>query len=203
MPNMPADERRAKLLEAAQRVMAERGVAGGTTRAIVAEAGMSLATFHYCFHSREEMLRELIVKLSDRERHAAGGALSASEDPRESLRAVLYGYLAHLEENAGEELLLLELNHYAQRTPALRDLAAEQYLGYYAGVREILAGMSESSELNWRLDAELLARLAVTITDGITTTWLADRDSVRTREVVDAFVDLLAQLAEPARTAQD
>ena len=58
MPRLAVAERRAALVEAALRVMVRGGLAAGTTRAIVAEAGMSLASFHYAFSSRDELLRE-------------------------------------------------------------------------------------------------------------------------------------------------
>ena len=75
MPRMSADARRAELLQAALRVMSRDGIAAGTTRAIVAEAGMPLATFHYCFRSRNELLRELITLLTSQEQEAIGGAM--------------------------------------------------------------------------------------------------------------------------------
>ena len=59
-------ERRALLLQAALRVIAEQGVAGATTRAIVAEAGMSLASFHYAFRSHAEMMRDWLVAIRGR-----------------------------------------------------------------------------------------------------------------------------------------
>lgn len=203
MANMPAAERREKLLDAAYTVMSEGGVAAGTTRAIVKEAGMSLAAFHYCFDSHEEMLRSLILRLSERERESARTALAAAADDGSAtdlpgaLRTALHGYLAHLEERAGEELLLLELNHHALRTPALRELASEQYRGYYDGLVVLLTELAEQTGTAWVLPPEQLARLAVTLTDGLTTTWLADRDSERTREVIDLLVGSLAGLAEP------
>ena len=55
MPRLAVAERREALIEAALRVTEREGLAGGTTRAIVAEAGMSLASFHYAFSSREEL----------------------------------------------------------------------------------------------------------------------------------------------------
>ena len=69
---IPAAERRSALIEAALRVVARNGLAQATTRAIVAEAGMSLASFHYVFDSRDELIDELITTV-DRSR-AAGGA---------------------------------------------------------------------------------------------------------------------------------
>ncbi|APH00231.1 hypothetical protein ASJ30_00705 [Janibacter indicus] len=200
---MPAAERRVKLLEAAYRVMSEGGVAAGTTRAIVREAGMSLAAFHYCFDSREEMLRALIVDLSERERGSARLALAAAEagtvtDLAGTVRMALLGYLDHLEQRSGEELLLLELNHHALRTPALRELATEQYRGYYDGIQQLLVGMAEQTGVRWRVGPEQVARLAVTLTDGLTTTWLADRDSAAARETIETIAEMVAGLAAPA-----
>ena len=54
MPRVSAPSRREALIEAALRVMERDGLTAGTTRAIVAEAGMSLASFHYAFSSRDE-----------------------------------------------------------------------------------------------------------------------------------------------------
>jgi AcrR family transcriptional regulator len=73
---MSADARRAELLQAALRVMSRDGVAAGTTRAIVAEAGMPLATFHYCFRSRNELLRDLITLVTTMERDVAAAAMT-------------------------------------------------------------------------------------------------------------------------------
>src|SRR5690348_7514967 len=119
---MSADARRAELLQAALRVMSRDGVAAGTTRAIVAEAGMPLATFHYCFRSRNELLRELITLVTTMERDAAAAAMTTGEgdlaaagdtapsgDFRETLRQGLRGYIGLLVENPGHELFLFEL----------------------------------------------------------------------------------------------
>ncbi|MFB7756763.1 TetR/AcrR family transcriptional regulator, partial [Streptomyces sp. NPDC056121] len=56
MGRMPSAQRRRQLVEAAIRVMARDGVAKTTTRSVVAEAGVSLSVFHYCFDSKQELL---------------------------------------------------------------------------------------------------------------------------------------------------
>ncbi|QGF23683.1 TetR family transcriptional regulator [Raineyella fluvialis] len=62
MPNMRIDERRELLLQAGERVIARTGMQGATTRAVVAEAGMPLASFHYAFASRRDFIRQLIER---------------------------------------------------------------------------------------------------------------------------------------------
>jgi AcrR family transcriptional regulator len=195
---MSAQQRRELLLDAAARVMARGGVAAGTTRAIVAEAGMHVSVFHYCFRSRDEMLGELIGRLATIERSAVWQALEPGEDLRGCLRNAAAGYLAHLEARPGDELLLLELNHYALRTPELTDLAREQYDGYYRTAGEVLEHLTTLTGCSWSVPMGVLTRMVITLLDGITTTWLADRDTGAARDVLDRMVDLLATLGQPA-----
>jgi AcrR family transcriptional regulator len=202
---MTADARRAELLQAALRVMSREGVAAGTTRAIVAEAGMPLATFHYCFRSRNELLRELITLVTTMERDAAAAAMAGVDAPppdprdafRETLRQGLRGYIGLLTENPGHELFLFELNHYALRTPELRDLAIEQYRRYYDTATQLLVTAAEVGGMRWTTELPVLARLVVTLTDGATTTWLADRDTAATLATLDLAADYVAGLAVP------
>ena len=215
MPRMSADARRVELLQAALRVMSRDGVAAGTTRAIVAEAGMPLATFHYCFRSRNELLRELITLVTTMERDAAAAAMAGDDatggDPdaggavpmhdrdhfRETLRQGLRGYIGLLTENPGHELFLFELNHYALRTPELSDLAIEQYRRYYDTATQLLVTAAEVGGMRWTVELPVLARLVVTLTDGATTTWLADRDTEATLAALDLAADYVAGLATP------
>lgn len=199
MPRMTADARRAELLQAALRVMSREGIAAGTTRAIVAEAGMPLATFHYCFRSRNELLRELITFLTTMESQAASDAMTPSGDFREMVRQALRGYLGHLVANPGYELFLFELNHYALRTPELHDLAEEQYRRYYETVTELLVNAAELAGMTWTIEMPQLARLVVMITDGATTTWLADRDTDAALAALDLAADHVAALATPSK----
>jgi TetR/AcrR family transcriptional regulator, regulator of biofilm formation and stress response len=210
VPRMSADARRAALLQAALRVMSRDGIAAGTTRAIVAEAGMPLATFHYCFRSRNELLRELITLVTSQEQEATAGAMAvgaatalqaagaAGVEFRETLRQGLRGYIGLLTENPGHELFLFELNHYALRTPELHDLAQEQYRTYYETAGQLLVTAAELCEMTWTMELPVLARLVVTLIDGATTTWLADRDTEGTLAALDLAAGYVAGLAVPS-----
>ncbi|WP_031333554.1 TetR/AcrR family transcriptional regulator [Williamsia sp. D3] len=59
---MSVETRRDLLVQAAFRVIAEHGVEAATTRRISAAASMSLASFHYAFESRDELLAELVAR---------------------------------------------------------------------------------------------------------------------------------------------
>ena len=60
MTRMSAQDRRVELVAAAFRVVAARGVASASVRAICQEAGMALASFHYAFESRDALMAELV-----------------------------------------------------------------------------------------------------------------------------------------------
>jgi AcrR family transcriptional regulator len=192
-----AAERRKALLDAALRVIAERGVAAATTRAIVAEAGMSLASFHYAFRSRNEMMRELISLVVHNESEAVLGALRPGSDIRTSLRDGLQGYFELAQSSPGHEQVMFELFQFALRTEGLEDLATEQYGMYHRTVRDILTAGAAAAGVRWTVPVEDVARMAVTVTDGVTLAWLADRDDGATARVLDIAADALAALTAP------
>jgi AcrR family transcriptional regulator len=200
MPRLPAEARRAALVEAALRVMTRHGLAAGTTRAIVAEAGMSLASFHYVFASRDELLRELVHRVVGHELSAATADLDVSSGLGGCLRSAADGYLRHLEQEPGAEQLMFELALYSLRDPALRPLARQQYRAYTAAANRLLEQAAAATGATWRRPVPELARLLVTLIDGATTTWLVDRDTAATRAVLHSAVDLfVAQHAELLR----
>src|SRR5579863_8025495 len=51
-----------RILDTAERLVAEQGYSGTSLRHIIAEAGVNLAAVHYHFGSKEELLDELILR---------------------------------------------------------------------------------------------------------------------------------------------
>jgi AcrR family transcriptional regulator len=195
MPRLPVAERRAALVEGALRVMVRDGLASGTTRAIVAEAGMSLASFHYAFSSRDELLRELVHGVVGREFTAATAQMRPGDGLAGCLHQAALGYLEHLEQEPGLEQLMLELTLHALRDPALRPLAQEQYRAYTDAATRLLEQAALLTGEQWRRPVPELARLLITLVDGATTTWLVDRDTAATRATLETAVELFVRQA--------
>jgi AcrR family transcriptional regulator len=151
---------------------------------------MSLASFHYAFASREDLLRELVERVIGRELASAMGDWSPEDGLAACLRAAADGYLAHLEEAAGQEQLMLELTMLAVRRPDLQPIAREQYRAYIMAATQLLELAAELTGAQWRRPLPELARLLITLVDGATTTWLVDHDTAATRAVFEAAVDL-------------
>jgi len=189
MARLSVEERRAALVDAALRVMVRGGLAAGTTRAVVAEAGMSLASFHYAFTSRDELLRELVRGVVGREFSAATEGMPADEGLAGCLRHAAGGYLEHLEREPGHEQLMLELTLHALRNPVLGPVAREQYRAYTEAATRLLEQAAELTGEQWARPVPELSRLLITLVDGATTTWLVDRDTAATRAALDVAVE--------------
>ena len=118
MTRIPASERRAALVQAAVQVIARGGVSAATTRAIVAEAGMSLASFHYVFASHDELMAEVVTWVIEGEQ----GAILPDDLPAAGLRDLVHGalhrYFDLLKANPNREQAVNELALHALRTPA-------------------------------------------------------------------------------------
>jgi len=202
---VPAEQRRAALARAAVRVIAREGVAAASVRRIAAEAGMSLASVHYAYTSRDELLREAISLVVAEERAAAAAPLDLPDDVAlvDLLRAGVAAYLDLVRRDPAREQGMLELTHHALRHPELADLARDQYAQYYALVAGLLEQVAERRGLRWRTPVDVLARWVIAFTDGLTMQWLASPDEDAAATQLDLVAGALAAQAVPRDTPQE
>ncbi|WP_227870178.1 MULTISPECIES: TetR/AcrR family transcriptional regulator [Streptomyces] len=195
---MRAVDRRSALVEATVRLMVRDGVGAVTTRAVVAEAGMTLGAFHYCFASKRELLREVTAVVVEREVGAGLAEVRPGRDVRETAAEALHAFLRVVRERPGEQQALLELTQYALRTPGEEGLARSQYETCRAAALRVVESVASASGVEWRVPPPVVARTLVGMLDGLTLGWLADRDDSEAGRQVEALADCLAALARPA-----
>ena len=197
---MSSVDRRLQIVRAALRVIAEQGVQGATTRAIVAEAGMSLASFHYAFDSRDEMMEELIAYVVEHQTVAAFSTIRFGSDIRTTVRDGLQAFLETVIADPSNEQVLFELMFFAMRTPSLNGLPARQWAKYYAAATELLNAAAVNAGVTWDRPIDEVARFLVATTDGLTVAWLASPDLVAATTVMDIAADSIAAMAVPLST---
>jgi AcrR family transcriptional regulator len=198
MARVSAEDRRKQLVAAAFRVIGRDGFAAATTRAICAEAGASLAAFHYCFASKQDLLTELTDQtLADLAAARADGT-HIRPTVAESLRATLRFYWRTVEDDPGRESVLMALTQHALNDPGLAGVAERQYAGYHRTARETLEEIGAGCGIRWALPVEQLARMLVVVTDGVTLAWLVDHDGAAALAALDAFAEGLAIYATAA-----
>ena len=195
---MSAAERRELLAAAALRVIGNHGLSQATTRAIVAEAGMSLASFHYAYRSRDELLTEVMQRVVDGEMSAASLSLKPGSDIRNSVLDGMHAFFDYVRADPAHERALQELLQHALVTPGLHHLARAQYESYLRAATELLGSAALAAGVTWRDPLADAARFVVTMTDGITLAWLADGDTAAARRTIELAATAIARLAEPA-----
>ncbi|MGC5167290.1 TetR/AcrR family transcriptional regulator [Luteimicrobium sp. DT211] len=201
---MPVAERRQALLDAATTVIARDGVRAASTRAIVREAGMSLASFHYAFESHTELMRHVIERVLVDEVHSVGEVLSTAGQLTTGpvtleglLEAALDAFVAAVEADPAREQAILELHQYALREPELADLVRAEYDAYDKAAAEVLVAAAAATGTRWTRPVDVLARYVVTLLDGLTTSWLSFRDPERIAAARELAVSGVLGFSEP------
>jgi len=197
MARITAADRRQQLIDAAFRVMTRDGVAAASTRAIAAEASAPLASFHYVFSSKEELLREVTESLVEKMLGAAMDGLELTGDVSSSLRHGLHNLWEVTEGTAAEQQMLFELAQHSLRTPGLEDLARWQYERYFGATAQYLEAIADAAGVQWAPSVKVARRVLMSFLDGLLFGWLVDRNSKEAREAIDAFVESFATLAVP------
>ncbi len=209
---MPVEERRELLLKSAFRVIARRGVDGATTRAICAEAGVTLSTFHYVFATRDELLEALVERGTEKELTAVGAALGeGAQDisPGRAgvvaiLQSALSAYIDGVQADPDREQAMISLNQYARQTDGLSDLGAQMYLRYYEAIADALDGVAAATGTAWDRPSADLAPLVLAATDGITLSFLNIRNRAICDLIADAVVaNLSTHIADNPETTQE
>jgi AcrR family transcriptional regulator len=186
---MSVAERRGLLVDAAIKVMAREGVPGTTTRMIVAEAGMQIGVFHYCFRSKEELVLEVTKTITDRNFAAVGEALRQASDPAELIALAIDAYWTHIQRDPMEHLVTYELTQHALRRPGGENDARAQYRSYTDGMEAFLASAAATGGFAWKAPVPMLARYILAVIEGVTFQWLVNRDD-------DAAAWVLQELRE-------
>lgn len=197
MPKLPIAERRAALVEAAIAVALREGFVRMTTRQVAAEAGVAVGVLHYCFGTREALLRDVITRFVGDTHASLDQVFADGGDLRAHLTRAADLFCAAIEQAPEQHLLQYELTTLAVREPEFADLGTWQYDSYRAESREFLERLAGATAITWTVPIDVLARMLLAQNDGITLAWLVDRDGDRARADFAAFADVLCGLATP------
>ncbi len=201
MPYVSAQQRRRELIDAAIRVTADVGLAAASTRAICAEAGVQQSVFHYCFSSKEELLRELTREVVAGVVETAVGNLKPGADVEESLFRGLMGLWETVSRQPEKQLVFYELTVGALRAPDRSDIAEWQYREYFASTGTFLVRLAETAGVEWTVPIPVLSRMVTTAIDGLILGWLADGRVDEVEASLASFAKVFAGLAAVAPAA--
>ncbi len=199
---LPADERRAQLVDSAIAVAERSGIGSVTVRAVAVEAKVSLGVVHYCFENKDALLAAmaevLIEQLVFGMRLAFGeAAKTAHPHGVEGLRMLLASGLSGVWEvvrvTRPRQLLTYELPSYSLRESAA--VAAAQYHAMDEAAISFLSDCAERTDTVWSEPLADVARFALAQIDGIVLRWLVDGNDAATVRLFDNLATVVAAKA--------
>jgi AcrR family transcriptional regulator len=185
------------VLEAACRVIADRGADATRFADVAAESGVPVSTLQYYFGSREDMLVAAFRHASGTEIAALEADVAAMSDPWDRLERIVTTALAGYSPGAPEVgRLWIESWHFGIRDPEMRADALEDYRAWRRLVADAVRHGVEQGRFGAEHAPETVARLAIALVDGMGIPLaLADPDVT----APGAVQDVLAALRELLR----
>ena len=189
-----ADERRRSLIEAAYRIIAEQGLKGLRTRAVAAQAGMTHATLHYYFPTKEALI-QAVIDYAVFQRLLADIPLfveKRTDGPVEQLRDLLTGLERSMREDMTSVLVLYELILHTQHNPAIRDLFLREdvFGNWYNGLKSLLEQGIQQDQLRADLDSGSTSSVLITFILGLGILFLVPLPTPP-RQIFDQLIQML------------
>ncbi len=137
-PKRNAQETRQRLLEAARREFARRGLEGARVEDVIAGAGVSKQVLFYHFGSKESLYVEVLKESHERFRSRDDELDPTIDDPVEAIRRLVIFTFDHVRDNQDFVRLLADENlHGGRHLASMRDIA-DLYTPLIGRIRTIL-----------------------------------------------------------------
>jgi AcrR family transcriptional regulator len=200
----PVSDKRTRLIEAAQRVMSRRGVAGATTKEIAAEAGVAEGTIYNHFADKIDLCLAVVLSRADEMfRHLP------AESGKRSVRSVL---IEVVEERLSVTAETIPLMSAVVGDPALAAQFRErialdlQTRAPFDAVADYIAREQEAGRIGRVIDPRVLTRLLLGCAfhhSFMTQAVGEERLEVKGRRFVEELVDAALRAAGPAGSKKD
>ncbi len=189
MARVGAELRRQDFVEATVKVIAEHGVANATTRRIAAAAGCPLASLHYVFHTKDDLLYAVYESLFNLPHQAltnVPAGTTAAETTAEMLRQLVTWFSTNPDiAKAQTELFFWAMRNnpeMASRIYAVAIEATEQAMEKAIGTQFDKTFLKATS------------RLLVHLVDGLIIAWSAHGDLARLEAETETACEAVALL---------
>ncbi|WP_438433261.1 TetR family transcriptional regulator [Gorillibacterium sp. sgz500922] len=160
------DEKRRQILAAARRVFERLGYKAATMKDVVEESGLSRGGVYLYFGSTEEMLLAILDEIDARDEAYFAGAIAAGGPAWQAIEQ----FLAHMGVAQDEDSFTVALLEYYlenSRNEEKRRVQAERYERVVAFVQAFLQKGTERGEFAPLLPTETIARMFVSINEGV------------------------------------
>lgn len=187
---VPAEERKEQLIAATVELMRREGVQSVTVRAIAKEANAPLATAHYCFGGKDEIM-DAAAEVWLKNVSSLSGNVQVELGLRKAVEQLAEGYWRALEEEPASLLAEIELVLWATRNSPVSPLAAKIYPAYEVELRKLFSSAAKSNGEECLIGFPTLVRSFLVIYDGAVIQYLTDPKAADHRAMFFMLVDAL------------
>jgi AcrR family transcriptional regulator len=207
MARISAEDRRSEFVRSAARVIANHGVAAATTRRIAAEANAPLASLHYCFRNKDELLQEVYNYLSRDYATALAPVPASTAGLAHVMEAHALRIWDRMISNPHEQVTTFELLLRRFRVDDDEQLDAltmnqSMYDGWITSTMHLFTDAALAAGEQVPGNLEQVTRLFISGIDGISMQHLADPDEDRSRELVRVLALSLSKVLSYSPAAQ-
>ncbi|MBO1269332.1 TetR/AcrR family transcriptional regulator [Arthrobacter cavernae] len=185
-----SEERKEQLISATVELMRREGVQSVTIRAIAKEANAPLATAHYCFSNKEELM-DAAAEAWFKNLSRFSSDVPAHLGLRKAVEQVAEGYWRALEEEPTNILAEIELILWATRNAAVSPLAKKIYPAYEVELGNIFSSAAQGSGDQCTIAIPSLVRAFLMIYDGAAIQYMTDPKATDPRTLFFMMVDAL------------
>lgn len=175
---MAQDSKKQSIINAAIKVMIEKGVAHSSLNDIIRASGVSKGGVYHYFPSKEDLLVGVLVDFQ--EQHLQHLAFFPEDEPSiyEKLKTLITGHNDLLEQMGQYTMLFLDLFSQAARIPKLKQAFYESYSQFHSMTAELVQQGIDNGEFKQDADALAFSSALIGIFDGIGAGYMVAPDIV-------------------------
>src|SRR5688572_150861 len=171
------NDKRERILAAAERVFARRGFFAARVSEIAKDAGVADGTIYLYFKSKDDLLISLFEQRMKQVNSTLRAAVASTERPIDQLRAVIRAYLQLVhDEPAAAEVLTIELR---QSNKFMKEYENSEFADFLRMLGSLIAKGQEAGELDDTVPAHVAARMIFGMLDELALAWVLAKQPIQ------------------------
>jgi AcrR family transcriptional regulator len=198
-----AGRRKTAVLEAAARVIADRGADATRFADVAAESGVPISSLQYYFGSREDLLVAAFRHASGTETDSLEASLAGRADPWDRLSFLVARALAGYQEDQGKAgRLWIESWHFGIRDEEMRADTLRDYAEWRRLAADAIQLGIETGRFTTSLSPQRLAVLTIALIDGLGIPLALGDPEISVPAAAEDVLSTLAALLQADRSAE-
>jgi TetR/AcrR family transcriptional regulator, fatty acid metabolism regulator protein len=176
----PVNDKRERILAAAERVFAKRGFFAARVSEIAKDAGVADGTIYLYFKSKDDLLISLFENRMKQVNDVLRAAI-ANHAPAEQLHAFIRAYLKLVhDEPAAAEVLTIELR---QSSKFMKEYENPQFADFLRMLGGIIAAGQQRGEIETAIPSHVAARMIFGMLDELALAWVLAKQPLRSSAI--------------------